>query len=105
MKTYKVQIDPDALLDIQEIRDWYNDRQVGLGQRFQKITVDQINTLHRNPQTYAIRYEEIRCMIVVKFPNMVHFYINNKTGVVEVLAVISTDRSPKIWKEKTGQHL
>jgi hypothetical protein len=46
---------------------------------------------------------EIRCMLVNKFPYMVHFYINEKTSVVEVLAVISTDRNPKIWGEKTSR--
>jgi len=32
---------------------------------------------------------------------MVHFYINEKLGFVEVLAVIGTHRNPKIWEEKT----
>jgi hypothetical protein len=41
-------------------------------------------------------------MLVKKFPYMVHFYINEKTETVEVLAVISTHRNPKIWEEKTG---
>ncbi len=39
-----------------------------------------------------------------KFPYMVHFYINPKTDTVEVLAVICTDRNPKIWEEKTSKN-
>jgi hypothetical protein len=31
---------------------------------------------------------------------MAHFYINEEIRAVEVLAVISTSRNPKIWKEK-----
>ena len=38
MKKYTVKIDPDALNDIQEITNWYNDQQKGLGGRFQKTT-------------------------------------------------------------------
>jgi len=34
---------------------------------------------------------------------MAHFYINDENNTVEVLAVISTDRNPKIWTEKTSQ--
>lgn len=34
---------------------------------------------------------------------MVHFYINDKNIRVEVLAVISTSRNPKIWTEKTSK--
>ena len=101
MKKYKVQIDPEALSDIQEITDWYNEQQAGLGKRFQNTVIRQINGLNRNPQICQVRYNEIRCMIVKKFPYMVHFYINEETSAVEVLAVISTDRNPKIWEQKT----
>jgi len=41
---------------------------------------------------------------VKKFPYMMHFYINEENNTVEILAVISTDRNPKIWKEKSSKH-
>ncbi len=101
MKKYKVEIEPEALADIQEITDWHNEQHAGLGGRFQKTAIKHINSLNKDPQIYAIRYKEIRCMIIKKFPYMVHFYINDEKNRVEVLAVISTDRNPKIWIEKT----
>lgn len=102
MKSYKVKIEPEALAEIQEITDWYNEQQTGLGKRFQNTTIKLINSLNKNPQIYAFRYNEIRCLQVKKFPYMIHFYINSNT--VEVLAVISTDRNPKIWIEKTEKY-
>jgi len=96
MKRYKVKIEPEALADIQNITDWYNKQQAGLGKRFQRTTKLQISSLQNNPQIYAIRYKEIRCMIIKKFPHMAHFYINDENNTVEVLSVISTDRNPKI---------
>nr|NQU92753.1 type II toxin-antitoxin system RelE/ParE family toxin [Bacteroidota bacterium] len=105
MKKYKVKIEPEALSDIQEITDWYNEQQTGLGKRFQKTTIGHINSLNNDPQIYTIRYKEIRCMIVKKFPYMVHFYINDKNNTVEILAVISTYRNPRIWTEKTNKQL
>ena len=104
MKQYKVKIEPEALTDIQDITDWYNEAQKGVGKRFQNTVIKQINSLSKNPHIYAVRYKEIRCMIVKKFPYMVHFYINHENNSVEVLAVISTDRNPNIWQEKTGKH-
>jgi len=101
MKKYIVKIETEALTDIQNITDWYNEAQTGLGKRFQKTVVTQINSLKNNPQIYAIRYKETRCMNVEKFPYMVHFYINEKKQTTEVLAVISTYQNPKIWEEKT----
>lgn len=102
MKKYKVKIEPEALIDIQEITDWYNESQAGLGKRFQNIAIKQINSLNKDPQIYSIRYKEIRCVIIKQFPYMAHFYINDENNTVEVLAVISTSRNPKIWQEKTS---
>ncbi|MBS4014250.1 MAG: type II toxin-antitoxin system RelE/ParE family toxin [Bacteroidetes bacterium] len=101
MKKYSVKIEAEALSDIQSITDWYNEAQAGLGKRFQKTVITQINSLSNNPQIYAIRYKKIRCLNVKKFPYMVHFYINDETLTTEILAVISTSQNPKIWEEKT----
>jgi plasmid stabilization system protein ParE len=101
MKAYKVKIEPEALADIQEITDWYNEAHAGLGVRFQKTAIKQINSLRKDPQIYALRYPEIRCLVIKKFPYMIHFYLNEENKTVEVLAVISTDRNPLIWKAKT----
>jgi len=103
MKKFKIRIEPDALNDIREISAWYNEQQPKLGTRFQKAAIRHINSLERNPQIYAIRYREIRCVLVRKFPYMVHFYIDERNNIVEVLAVISTYQNPEIWIEKTGK--
>ncbi|MBL7966179.1 MAG: type II toxin-antitoxin system RelE/ParE family toxin [Prolixibacteraceae bacterium] len=100
MKKYSIKIYPEALSDIKSISVWYEEQKIGLGQRFQSVVKDQIDDLRYTPQKYAIRYREIRCMLIHKFPYMVHYYINTQTSVIEILAVISTSRNPKIWEEK-----
>ena len=35
MKKYKVKIEPEALEDIREITDWYNEAQTKPGKKFQ----------------------------------------------------------------------
>jgi len=104
MKKYRVKVEPIALADIQEITNWYNERQVGLGKRFQDAAVRHINSLSNNPQKYAIRYKEIRCVKIKKFPYLAHFFINNENRTVEILAVISTYRNPKVWSERTRKY-
>lgn len=102
MKKFKIQIDPSALSDIQEIKRWYNSRQPMLGLRFQDTAINQINKLDKAPHSHAIRYNEIRCLPIKGFPYMIHFYIDEESNTSIVLAIISTDRNPKIWKNKTG---
>ena len=36
---YKIKVEPQALTDIQEISDWYNEKQIGLGKRFQTSAI------------------------------------------------------------------
>ncbi len=74
MEKFIIQIEPEALTDIQDITHWYNEKQTNLGKRFQETTIKQINGLKKDPQIYTVRYKEIRCMLVKKFPYMVHFY-------------------------------
>ena len=79
MKNYSIQIAPEALVDIQDITDWYNQYKADLGAKFQKTAINHIGKLSKNPHAYAIRYHKIRCILVRKFPYLIHFYINEAT--------------------------
>lgn len=100
MPNFRIKIDPGALLDIQEATNWYNKQIAGLGSRFQKQVKQQINSLKVNAKSYGIRYSDVRCMTIKKFPFLVHFIIEDLTGTVKVFAVIHTSRNPAIWKDK-----
>lgn len=100
MNKYKIQIEPEALKDIQEVTDWYNEQLRGLGSRFQKQVIVQISSLKSNPSRYAIRYAEVRCMVIKKFPLMVHFTTDENQKLVEVFAIFHTSRNPKIWEAR-----
>lgn len=100
MTKYKIKIEPEALKDIQEATDWYNEQLQGLGSRFQKQVIVQINSLKSNPSGYAIRYAEVRCMVIKKFPFMVHFTTDENRKLVEVFAIFHTSRNPKIWEAR-----
>ena len=65
---FKLQIEQNALQDIQEITDWYNSQLKDLGARFQKQLKFQINSLKTNPHIYALRYANVHCLGVKKFP-------------------------------------
>lgn len=100
MHRYKIKIDSDAILDILEATDWYNKQSPGLGSRFQKQVKQQINSLKLNAGSFSIQYKDVRCMIIKKFPFLVHFTIENSTTTVNVFAIIHTSRNPTIWEEK-----
>lgn len=99
---YKIKIDEEALQDIQEVTNWYNKQLEGLGTRFQKQAVSQINSLKKNPHIFVNRYADVRCMIIKKFPFIVHYTINNQLLFVTIFAIIHTSRNPKIWNTRSN---
>ena len=68
MKSFKIIIDEDALLDLQEATIWYNGRLENLGSRFKKQVKRQIVGLKKNAIGFNIRYEKIHCLPVKKVP-------------------------------------
>jgi len=87
--------------DLQQNIDWYNEKQSGLGSRFFKAVKEQIYQIKKTPYGIAIRYEEVRCAKVKGFPYMIHFKVFPDINTIKVMAVFSTHRDPKIWKERT----
>jgi len=94
---YKIKVFPEALTDIQNASDWYNEQSYGLGTRFQKQVIKQVDKLNDTAELYKVRYGEVRCIVIKKFPFMVHFLIEDEN--VLILAILHTSRNPKIWNK------
>lgn len=99
MQLYKIQIQKQAISDIQQAIIWYNDQLKGLGKRFHIQVKSQIDLLESNAHHYGIRYADVRCVLVKKFPFLIHFTIDELSKTVNVFAVIHTSRNPTIWSE------
>ncbi|WP_310556077.1 type II toxin-antitoxin system RelE/ParE family toxin [Flavobacterium sp.] len=94
---YKIKIDEDALLDIKNASFWYGNQLIGLDIRYKTQVIKQINRLKKNPYIFAIKYNNIRCIKIEKFPFLVHYSINDDLKLIEIFSVIHTSRSPEIW--------
>lgn len=103
MRKYKIYIDRNAVDDIKNAAEWYNLEQKNLGKRFTKQVKLQINSLKLNPCKCSIRYANVRCLLINKFPFQIHYTVDNSTFLVEIYAVIHTSRNPKIWELKTNK--
>jgi len=84
MTRYKISIDQDALQDIQDATDWYNEQLPGLGAHFQKQVKGQIGSLKKNAGLYSVRYSDFRCMLITRFPFLVHFAVSEKQKLNEI---------------------
>lgn len=97
---FQLKIDTDALNDIQKTFEWYELQLKGLGLRYKTQAKKQINSLKKDPYLFSIKYNEIRCRKIEKFPFLIHYLINENTKTVTVFAVFHTSRNPEIWNKR-----
>ena len=97
---FKVEYNPDFFDDIVQAVDWYNERKVGLGDRFFKNVGKQTAKLSTVALQYAVKYNDVRCMQIKKFPYHVHYRVDEQTKIVKVEALFHTSRDPKIWNAR-----
>ena len=96
-RKFNVVYNPDFYDDLVQSVDWYNEQCAGLGDKFFKSVKMQTAKLSTNALGFAVRYCDIRCMHIEKFPYMVHYRIDEQTKNVKVEALLHTSRDPKIW--------
>ncbi|MGS2764458.1 type II toxin-antitoxin system RelE/ParE family toxin [Sinomicrobium sp. M5D2P9] len=96
---YSIVIEPVAIQDIQEVIDYYDEQQPGLGEKFEGTLNKHLIALKKNP-FFQVRYDNTHCLPLKKYPYMIHFTVDEKHKEVTVRAIFNTSRDPKIWKRK-----
>ncbi len=97
---FNVEYNPEFFNDISQAVAWYNNKQKGLGDRLFNNIKKQTSKLSVSAQNFAIKYDEIRCMRIEKFPYMVHYRLNEQNKTVKVEALFHTSRNPEIWSKR-----
>jgi hypothetical protein len=99
--SYRLIIDPAAILDIKDSIQWYNEQKSDLGRRFYNMLKQTMARIKKSPESFQIRYKNLRMAPVGKFPFMILFQINQTKKHIAVVAVLHTSRNPQIWKERS----
>lgn len=99
---FSILLDPRAIEDIQESIDYYEEQETGLGKRFEKHLDKHLSVLKENP-FFQVRYDDVHCLPLNKFPHMIHYTINEEEKVVIVRAVFHTAMDPDNWKRRGDQ--
>lgn len=96
---YSIVIEHVALQDIQQGIDYYDDQQIGFGEKFEATINKHLNAIQKNP-FFQVRYDNVHCLPVKKYPYMIHFTINEYSKTVIVRAVFHTSLDPEKWTER-----
>ncbi len=101
MKNYKLKVTPEALEEIQEAIEYYNDKRRGLGKAFYLDLQQQFTLIKKNPFSRSVRYDDVRFAMLDRFPYAAHFTVDDTSHAVRILAVLSHYRDPDThWKKR-----
>jgi len=95
---YFISLTPSALADILVAKDYYNSKSIDLGKRMAGEVDIMLNNIAVNPQTYSIRYRDIRAAKVPSFPYLIFYKIKESNRSVRILRVFNTHQQP-FWRQ------
>ncbi|MBI9039714.1 MAG: type II toxin-antitoxin system RelE/ParE family toxin [Bacteroidales bacterium] len=97
---YKVIISDSAKEDIKENARWYNKQQKGLGNRFIQNIKECIKIIQLKPESFQIRYKNMRAGIPDKFPYLIIYNVNKDNKTISIIAVFHSSKNPEKCKSK-----
>ncbi len=91
--SFVIKINKRAFNDIQKALNRYDKLETSIGDKFLNNLNKAIDSIASNP-FFQVRYNDVHCLIIKKFPYMIHFQINEKKKTVIIRAVINTSKNP-----------
>jgi len=93
---YTICITPTAAADIDMAIEYYNSLATDLGYRFADFINEYFEHIAFTPTASAVRYKNIRCKPVKKFPFLITYTVDEANKSVNVLRVFNTYLEP-LW--------
>ncbi|MFH0864761.1 MAG: type II toxin-antitoxin system RelE/ParE family toxin [Bacteroidota bacterium] len=94
MVRYQIGFSQDAANDILYAVNWYNDQQNNLGKKYFNTVKASYKILAKNPYAFAIKYDDIGCIPVNRFPFLIHYKIYPEIKKVIIFAVFHSSLDP-----------
>jgi len=91
-------VNPEAELDINEARQWYEAERIGLGDELIDAVDEVLARVQRAPRLYAKVFQELRLALVRRFPYAVVYRIDDDQ--ITVVAVYHMHRDPRGWQSR-----
>lgn len=89
---------PAAIRDLEEIRDWYNERDRGVGSRFLDEIDACFSRIIENPELAPRIYRDFRRALVRRFPYSVFYEFESDR--ILIYAVVHSARNPLVWRRR-----
>lgn len=101
-RNFKLQHNPHIHNDIQKQVTYYlrETKSHELGKRFVTAVKTELKRLEKYALHYEIKYDNVRCLPIPKFPFRAHYRVNEENKIVRIEAIISTHEDPDNWTNR-----
>lgn len=97
----KIKLSSEAIKEIHESYEWYEDRSLGLGEQFIEFMDHTLKLVLQNPEGYPNKIGPYREIVFSKFPYLIVYEFVKEANTIYVLHIIHTKRNPaKKYKRK-----
>jgi toxin ParE1/3/4 len=93
---YSIFITPTATDDIAVAIEYYNALSPDLGYRFADQVANYFDRIAALPTASAIRYKNVRCKPIKRFPYLITYTIDEATQSINILRVFNTYQEPLV---------
>ncbi len=97
--TYTVIFLAKARLELLDSWIWYEDRQVGLGDRFKAEVYKAVQQIEQNPERYPVKKKPYHEKLLDVFPYLIIYRIDKNDRTIAIVSIFHAKRHPR-WKYK-----
>jgi plasmid stabilization system protein ParE len=92
--TWQLIVAPETEAEIARVRDWYDEREAGLGAMFVAEVERGLSLIKDNPFLYQAVSERLRRAVLHRFPyNLIYTVVDD---VIRVVACVHGSRNPDV---------
>jgi plasmid stabilization system protein ParE len=92
---YKAMLQLRARKELLDAWVWYEEKQVGLGDRFENEIYKRIKDIEQHPERYPERKQFFREAKIKTFPYLVIYRIDEEEKVILISSIFHTSRNPE----------
>jgi plasmid stabilization system protein ParE len=100
MASRSVEIHPDAIIEAQAARIWYEARSPAAGRGFLEELDRAVERISENPARWPESREGTRRFLLRRFPFLIVY--REQTHAIQIIAVAHGRRRPGYWRERIG---
>lgn len=93
--SYTIYVTPTAVDDLSAAIEYYNAVSTDLGYRFADVVAQYFERIAAVPTASAIRYKNVRCKPVSKFPFIITYTVDEKERAIQILRIFNTYQDPR----------